>query len=86
MMVETARVPKATSSRSSLAIRVRDELGVMFRDEDFPALFLVRGKPAWSLGRLALIVVLQSLENLTGQQAAGAVRARIDWKYARGLN
>ncbi|MEU8894212.1 transposase, partial [Streptomyces sp. NPDC048442] len=83
--VETVRVARAAFPRGSLAIRVRDELGVMFRDEDFAALFPVRGKPAWSPGRLALIVVLQFVENLTDRQAAEAVRARIDWKYALGL-
>lgn len=83
--VETVRVAKAAFPRGSLAIRIRDDLGVMFRDEDFAALFPVRGKPAWSPGRLALIAVLQFVENLTDRQAAEAVRARIDWKYALGL-
>ena len=35
--------------------------------------------------RLALVTVLQFLENLSDRQAADAVRARIDWKYALGL-
>ncbi|MFM9451497.1 hypothetical protein [Streptomyces europaeiscabiei] len=51
---------KATFPTGSLAIQVRDELEVMSRDEDFAALFPVRGKPAWSSGRLALIVVCSS--------------------------
>jgi Transposase domain (DUF772) len=34
---------------------------------------------------LALITVLQFAENLTDRQAADAVRGRIDWKYALGL-
>ncbi|WP_432128812.1 IS1182 family transposase [Streptomyces sp. bgisy082] len=82
---ETVRVAKAAFPKGSLAIRVRDELGVMFRDEDFAGLFPARGKPAWSPGRLALVVVLQFVEGLTDRQAAEAVRARIDWKYALGL-
>jgi len=36
-------------------------------------------------GRLALITVLQFLENLSDRQAADAVRGRIDWKYLLGL-
>lgn len=47
--------------------------------------FAVPASSQRPLGRLALVVVLQLLENLTDQQAAGAVRARIDWMYARGL-
>src|SRR3954452_2999933 len=35
--------------------------------------------------RLALVTVLQFLKNLSDRQAAEAVRARIDWKYALGL-
>ncbi|MFD8463479.1 IS1182 family transposase, partial [Streptomyces antimycoticus] len=64
---------------------VRDELGVLFTDEQFAGLFGVRGKPAWSPGRLALVLVLQFVEGLTDRQAAEAVRARIDWKYALAL-
>lgn len=80
--VETVRVARAAFPKGSLAIRVRDELGVLFRDEEFVDLFPSRGKPAWSPGRLALVLVLQFVEGLTDRQAAEAVRARIDFKYA----
>jgi transposase len=82
---ETVRVARAAFPKGSLAIRVRDELGVLFSDEQFAGLFGVRGKPAWSPGRLALVLVLQFVEGLTDRQAAEAVRARIDWKYALAL-
>ena len=36
--------------------------------------------------RLALVTIMQFAENLTDRQAADAVRSRIDWKYALGLN
>ena len=32
-----------------------------------------------------MVTVRQFTENLTGRQAAGAVRARLDWKYCLGL-
>ena len=35
--------------------------------------------------RLALICVLQFVEHLSDRRAAEAVRSRIDWKYALGL-
>ncbi|MFJ4009650.1 IS1182 family transposase [Streptomyces sp. NPDC090026] len=82
---ETVRVARAAFPKGSLAIRVRDELGPLFTDEEFADLFPVRGRPAWSPGRLALVVVLQFVEGLTDRQAAEAVRARIDFKYALGL-
>ncbi|MFD9473022.1 IS1182 family transposase [Streptomyces goshikiensis] len=82
---ETVRVAGAAFPKGSLAIRVRDELGPLFTDEGFADLFAARGRPAWSPGRLALVLVLQFVEGLTDRQAAEAVRARIDFKYALGL-
>jgi Transposase domain (DUF772) len=44
-----------------------------------------RGQPALAPWRLALVTALQFLEHLSDRQAAEAVRSRIDWKYALGL-
>ncbi|WP_145963875.1 transposase, partial [Bradyrhizobium algeriense] len=44
-----------------------------------------RGQPALAPWRLALITIFQFLEHLSDRQAADSVRARIDWKYALGL-
>src|SRR5262245_31891616 len=35
--------------------------------------------------RLPLVTIFQFVEDLSDRQAADAVRARIDWKYALGL-
>ena len=56
------------------------------RDEDFSQFYPARGQPGLAPWRLALVTVLQFLENLSDRQAADAVRARIDWKYALGLD
>lgn len=66
-------------------MRMRDELGAIFEDEIFAELFPRRGKPAFSPWRLALVTVMQFAEGLSDRQAANAVRARIDWKYALSL-
>ncbi|REE65864.1 transposase-like protein DUF772 [Streptomyces sp. 3212.3] len=81
---ETMRVARAAFPKGSLAIRMRDELGVLFSDEQFAGLLPARGKRAWSPGRLVMVLVLQFVEGLTDRQAAEAVRARIDWKFALG--
>ncbi len=68
-----------------LAVRVRDRLGELFSDTEFAGAFGQRGKPGWSPGRLALVTVLQKVENLTDRQAADQVRENLSWKYALGL-
>jgi transposase len=83
---ETSRVARAAFPKGCLVMRVRDALGPLFTDEQFAELFAARGRPAWSPARLALVLVLQFVEGLTDRQAADAVRARLDWKYALGLD
>jgi transposase len=82
---ETARVARAACPKGNLAIRLRDELGELYRDEHFASLYPVEGQPAYEPWRLAITTVLQYSEGLTDRQAANAVRERIDWKYALGL-
>jgi len=60
-------------------------LGCVYQDKQFASLFPRRGQPAEAPGQLALATVLQFMEGLSDRQAADAVRARIDWKYALGL-
>src|SRR3954466_10239761 len=81
----TRRIARAAFPRGTLAMRLADQLGAIYRDEEFAALFPVRGQPALSPGRLALVTVLQFVEGLSDRQGPGAVRGRIDWKYALGL-
>jgi transposase len=82
---ETMRVARAAYPKGSLAMRLRDELGGIYRDEHFVGLFPTRGQPAEAPWRLALVLVLQYVDGLTDRQAADAIRGRIDWKYALGL-
>ena len=69
-----------------LPVTVRDRLGELFPDAEFAPAFGVRGRPGWSPGRLALVTVFQMAEDLTDRQAADAVRDKISWKYALGLD
>jgi transposase len=82
---ETARVARAAFRKGNPLLELRDELGTVFRDEDFADLFPRHGRPGLPPWRLALVTVLQFRENLPDRRAAEAVRARIDWKYLLGL-
>jgi transposase len=81
---DTTRVAKAAFPKGNVYMHMRDVLGSIY-DEDFSELFEVRGRPAITPWRLALVTVMQFSEGLSDRQAAEAVRARIDWKYALGL-
>jgi transposase len=82
---ETATVARTAFRHGNACLRLRDELGALYEDTDFAALFPARGRRALPPWRLALVTVLQFLEGLSDRQAAEAVRARIDWKYALSL-
>ena len=82
---ETACVARAAFPKGNTYLKMREELGTIFEDEAFAALFPTRGKPAFSPWRLALVTVMQFAEGLSDRQAADAVRARIDRKFAPSL-
>jgi transposase len=82
---ETARVARVAFPKGNVYMQMRDVLGAIYDDASLRSLFAVRGRPAESPWRLALVTVMQFAEGLSDRQTAEAVRARIDWKYALGL-
>jgi transposase len=83
---ETARIAHAAFRKGNPYITLRDELGVLYKDEMFAPLFgSPRGRPAESPGRVAVVTALEFGENLSDRQAAEAVRGRLDWKYLLAL-
>src|SRR3954453_17024925 len=82
---QTQRVAHAAFPKGTLALHITDALGSLYRDHQFAALFPKAGQPAEAPARLALATVLPFVEGLSDRQAAEAVRGRIDWKYALGL-
>lgn len=82
---ETARVMQAAFPKGHPYLTLRHELGVVYANDDFAALFSIRGAPAEAPGRLALVTVLQFAEGLSDRQAASAVAGRLDWKFLLGL-
>ena len=82
---ETARVARAAFPKGTVGYAAARRVRALYQDEDFRALYPTRGQPGLAPWRLALVTVFQFLEHLSDRQAADAVRARIDWKYALGL-
>ena len=81
----TAHIANLAFPKGNLCMKMRSEIGTIFCDKDFEALFSTQGQPAKSPWRLALVCVLQYINDMTDRQAADAVRGRIDWKYALSL-
>lgn len=95
--VAVGEIPQATAvlawkvhPRGTDEMRVRDELGPLFADEDFTAgafagMYPERGQPAISPALLAMVTVLQFQHRLSDRDAVAAMADRISWKYAMGL-
>lgn len=82
---DTVRVAKAAFPKGNPCLLMRDKFGTFYQDAAFADLFSPVGQPALAPWRLSLVTVFQFAEGLTDRQAANAVRSRIDWKYALGL-
>lgn len=82
---DTARIAHAAFPTGNPYLRMRDELGPIYTNPEFAALFPRDGQPAHAPAHLALVTIMQFAEGLSDRQAADAVRSRIDWKYALAL-
>src|SRR5258708_36027178 len=81
----TVKIARRAFRKGNVYMQMRDVLGTFFTDDQFTDLYPADGQPAYAPWRLALVSVMQFAENLSDRQAADAVRARIDWKYALSL-
>jgi transposase len=78
---ETEKVAKAAFPKGNVYMKIYEELGNIYQDEQFKELFAKEGQPSVSPMRLALATIMQYAEGLSDRQAEEAIRARIDWKY-----
>ncbi len=83
---DTVRIARASFPKGTLAMRLRDTVDALYDDALFADLFASTGRPAEAPWRLALVTVLQFVEDFPDRQAADAVRGRLDWKYLLGLD
>jgi transposase len=82
---ETARIAKILFPKGNKYMWLRDELDTIYKDEQFTSLYPKSGQPAEQPWRLAMMSIIQYIENYTDRQAAEALKARIDLKYALSL-
>ena len=81
----TRRIAQQAFPKGNVYMKMRDELGTIYKTDVFADLYPLQGQPSYSPWRLALVSIMQFAENLSDRQAADAVRARLDWKYALSL-
>ena len=81
----TREVAHQAFPQGNIYMTLRDELGTFYNDSDFAELYSIEGQPALRPWHLALVCLMQYMANLSDRGAAEAVAARIDWKYALGL-
>jgi transposase len=82
----TARAAQRAFPKGNRYMTMYETLGPIFTNPDFADLYAHRGHPAEAPARLALVLVFQQIEQLGDAEAAEAVRARLDWKYALALD
>lgn len=81
----TREVARQAFPQGNPYMTLRDELGTFYNDKDFAELYATEGQPALRPWRLVLVCVMQYMSDLSDRGAVAAVAARIDWKYALGL-
>jgi transposase len=82
---QTVEVAHACFPHGNIYMKIRDTLGSVFDLEVFTGLFPDSGQPAYAPWRLALVCIMQFIENLSDRQAADAVRGNIAIKYMLSL-
>src|SRR5258708_35428922 len=82
---ETVRVAQAAFPKGNVYMQMRDAWEGISSDEQWVDLYPADGQPSIAPWRLALVMVMQYVENLSDRQAVEAVRDRIAWKYALRL-
>src|SRR5258708_7596182 len=74
---ETVRVARAAFPRGNTYLTMRDQLGTLYENENFAALFPKRGRPAEAPWQLALVCVFQFIEGeselIPSKQASGVL-------------
>jgi transposase len=82
---ETARIARILFPKRNKYLWLRDELEASYQDEHFLKCYPKTGQTAEQPWRLAMMRVIQYMDNYTDRQAAEALKTRIDLKYTLSL-
>jgi len=82
---DTYRAAHAAHPKGTRCVQLREQFDMLFDNQQFAYLSAHAGKPALAPARLALVTILQFMDDLSDTQAAEAVRDRISGKYLLGL-
>ncbi|MSP11681.1 MAG: transposase [Chloroflexi bacterium] len=82
---DTAQLARKVFKKGHLYLTLGDQIGTLFTDTDFTQLYAADGAPACSAALLALVTLLQFMEDLSDRATVDAVRGRIEWEYALHL-
>jgi len=81
----TARIARSIHPSGNKYMWLRDELDAIYDDEQFLSLYPKNGQLAEQPWRLAIISIIQYMENYTDRQVCEALKDRITFKYALSL-
>jgi transposase len=82
---QTALVVRASFPKGNIYIKMYEELEELYQEEEFQLICSQCREFALSPVKLALITLMQWCEKLTDTEVANLLPARLDWKYALGL-
>src|SRR5689334_750538 len=77
---ETARIARILFPEGNRFMWLRDELGAIYDDEQFVSLYGNVGQMAEQPWRIAIMSVIQYMENYTDRQAKNTYRFKIRFK------
>ena len=77
----TARIARRLHPKGNKYMWLRDELDAIYNDEQFTSLYPKSGQLAEQPWKLAIMSIIQYMENYTDRQVCDALKDRIDLKY-----
>ncbi len=80
---QTIEVAKAALGKNNVIIKLRDELGTFYQDSDFAQVYSPEGQPGICPWRLAMVCVLQYLDNLSEDLGTSILSRRGKTSLAR---